>query len=469
MSLSIRAGCTEAIMLIINGKIITWETGNRILEDHAVFIQDGVIQEVGPQASLQARYPDSEQLDAKGQYVMPGNICAHTHFYGAFARGMGIPGPAPKDFPEILKKLWWPLDMALDEQAVRLSALVMLVDAIKHGTTTLIDHHASPDFIDGSLDVIAEAVIQGGVRASLCYEVTDRNGIAGAKAGIRENVRFMKERVGTLTANEPRKHSLLSGSFGLHASLTVSDETLDACRAALPSGVGVHIHVAEDKVDEYDSLGKSGLRVVDRLDKFDLLGPRSIAVHAVHIDAKEMSILAKTGTWVTHQPRSNMNNAVGISKVEDMLRLGIPVCIGTDGFSSTMWEEWKFAYLVHKLWHNDPRRMNGLDVIQMGVYNNAALAHIFCPETSIGVVKPGAYADLILVDYHPFTPMTAGNLPWHILFGFNESMVTTTMVGGKILMKDRALVTLDEERIAAQARELVPSIWANYERYVGKY
>ncbi len=456
-------------MLIVNGKIITWENENRILKDHALYINQGLIQEIQPVSEMIERYPGADILDAKGQYVMPGNICAHTHFYGAFARGMGIPGPAPKDFPEILSKLWWPLDLALDESAVRLSALVMLVDAIKHGTTTLIDHHASPNFIDGSLDVIAEAVIEAGVRASLCYEVTDRNGNKGAKAGIEENVRFLKDWVGSQENGESRKHPLLSGSFGLHASLTVSEETLDACANALPVGSGIHIHVAEHNVDEYDSLGKSGLRVVDRLARHGLLGPRSIAVHAVHVDAKEMTILAETGTWVTHQPRSNMNNAVGVPKVEDMLRLGIPVCIGTDGFPSTMWEEWKISYLVHKLWNSDPRRMNGMDVIQMGIYNNAALAGMFFPEARIGLIEPGAYADLVFVDYHPFTPINEGNLPWHILYGFNESMITTTIVGGEVLMMDREILTLDEKRIAAEARSLVPAIWERYENNIGKY
>jgi putative selenium metabolism protein SsnA len=456
-------------MLITNGKIITWEKENRIVEDHAIYIEHGLIQDVGLETELLAHYPETPILDAKGQYVMPGNICAHTHLYGAFARGMGIPGTAPKDFPEILKKLWWPLDMALDESAVRLSAQVMLVDAIKHGTTTLIDHHASPNFIDGSLDVIAEAVIQAGVRASLSYEVTDRNGPEGAKAGIRENIRFLRERVISDDNKKVRKHPLLSGCFGLHASLTISDETLENCAAVLPSGFGVHIHVAEHPVDQYDSINKSSLRVVDRLEKSGLLGPRSIAVHAVHVDVKEMTILADTDTWVTHQPRSNMNNAVGISQVEDMLRLGIPVCIGTDGFSSTMWDEWKFTYLVHKLWHRDPRRMNGSDVIQMGVYNNAALAKVFFPEAPLGIIEPGAYADLIFVDYHPFTPMSPGNLPWQILFGFNESMITSTIVGGKVLMMDRELLTLDEEQISSEARSLVPSIWAKYETMIGGY
>jgi putative selenium metabolism protein SsnA len=452
-------------MLITNGKLITWEKENRILENQAILIDQGLIKEIGPQDDLLIIHKDVERLDAKGQYVMPGNICAHTHFYGAFARGMGIPGSAPKDFPEILKKLWWPLDLALDEDSIQSSTQVMLVDAIKHGTTTLIDHHASPNFIDGSLDVIAENMERAGVRGSLCYEVTDRNGIDGAKAGINENVRFLRK----CSERKNGKNSLTAGSFGLHASLTVSEATLESCAEALPAGAGIHIHVAEDIVDEVDSLHKSGKRVVDRLNDFGLLGRKSIAVHAVHVDAKEMSILAQTGTWVTHQPRSNMNNAVGISRVEEMIRMGIPVCIGTDGFSSTMWDEWKMTYLIHKLWNGDPRRMNGIDVIKMGVYNNAALTGKFFPGAPIGSILPGAYADLIFVDYHPYTPLTPGNLPWHILFGFNESQITTTIVNGQILMKDRELTTLDEEKIASDAQEIVPEIWKRYEGFVGTY
>jgi putative selenium metabolism protein SsnA len=375
---------------------------------------------------------------------------------------MAIPGPAPKDFPEILSKLWWPLDMALDEDAVRSSALVMLVDAVKHGATTLIDHHASPNSIDGSLDVIAEAVDQAGLRAALCYEVTDRNGEAGAKAGIDENIRF-------LNSDYAKSHPRLAASFGLHASLTLTDATLDACRSALPEDAGFHIHVAEHQSDEYDSLAKSGLRTVDRLHKHDILGPKSIVAHAIHIDAREAALLSDTNTWVTHQARSNMNNAVGAAGVESLLRLGVPVCLGTDGFSSTMWDEWKTVYLLHKIINSDPRRMNGANVMQMGIYNNSALAEMFFPEAPIGVMKPGAQADLIFVDYHPHTPLTTGNLPWHIIFGFNESMVTTTIVAGEILMQNRELLTLDEEKIAAHAREMAPEIWRRYESYVGNY
>jgi putative selenium metabolism protein SsnA len=332
------------------------------------------------------------------------------------------------------------------------------VDAVRHGTTTLIDHHASPNFIDGSLDVIAAAVEQAGVRAALCYEVTDRNGPQGSKAGIAENVRFINK-----LARQPNQR--LAATFGLHASLTLSEETLAACRAAAPEGAGFHVHVAEHEVDQDDSLAKSGLRVVERLHKHGLLGERSIAVHAVHVNEREIQLLAETGTWVTHQPRSNMNNGVGLPPVEAMLRAGVRVGLGNDGFSNAMWEEWKTAFLVHKLWQRDPRRMNGADLVQMAVYNNAALANSLFGR--LGVLEAGAQADLILVDYHPYTPLTAGNLPWQMVFGFHESMVTTTIVGGQVLMRDRKLLTLDEEAISAQARELAPKVWERYRKVQG--
>ncbi len=448
-------------MLITNANIITWETPNRALSNHAILIEGGRIKEIGTTRSLAKKHPKAKTTDANGQYVMPGGICAHTHFYGAFARGMAIPGPAPKDFPEILQKLWWPLDRSLDAEGVRYSALVCLVDAIKHGTTTLIDHHASPNFIDGSLDLIADAVDRSGLRGALCYEVTDRDGVEKANAGINENVRFLRR-----LATNP--HPRLAGTFGLHASPTLSGATLQACRAAVPEGAGFHVHTAEHESDEYDSLQKSNMRAIDRLLKHDILGPNTITAHGVHLDAREMEILKETETWLSHQPRSNMNNGVGVAQIESMLRMGIKVCLGNDGFTNSMWDEWKTAYLLHKIHHRDPRRMGGYDVQQMAIYNNAALAGKFFPEAPIGQIVPGAVADLIFVDYHPFTPLTDGNLPWHIIFGFQQSMVTATMVAGKFLMKDRKLLTLDESEIAARAREIAPRIWKKYEEEVGK-
>ncbi len=442
-------------MLITNARIVTWDSPNRILDNHSILISGDRISDIGPSAKLDPLHPKTKRLDAAGQFVMPGAICAHTHFYSAFARGLGVPEPAPREFPEILAKLWWPLDRALRADDVRYSALVSLVDAIKNGTTTLFDHHASPQVADGSLDIISEAIEKSGVRAVLSYEVSDRNGPSAADAAIKENVRFARR-----LATEPQPR--LAAAFGLHASLTLSGATLQACRSAATEGTGFHVHVAEHESDEYDSLGKTHLRVVDRLHNHEILGPRTIAAHCVHVDSAEIQVLRDTGTWVTHQPRSNMNNGVGAAPIESMQRAGVKVCIGNDGFSNAMWEEWKAAYFLPKVTNRDPRRMDGNRLMEMAIRNGADLAGAFFPSGEIGKIVPGAYADLVLVDYQAPTPVTADNLPWHILFGFQSGMVTATVVAGKVLMKDRQLLTLDEEEIAARARELAPKVWNRY-------
>ena len=448
----------QVSMLIINCRIITWERPNRLLEGYAVYINGQIIQQVGLQAQLLAEYPDEEQVDAGGQLLMPGLICAHTHFYGAYSRGMAIPAPAPADFEQILQKLWWPLDQSLTLHDVRYSTLVCLVDAIRHGTTTLFDHHASPNAIDGSLDVIAEAFAESGLRGVECYEVTDRGGLVKAAAGIRENVRMIQKIKGNDFDGK------LAAIFGLHACLTLSEDTLDHCREAVGPEIGFHIHVAEHQIDEYDSLQKTGLRVVDRLRNHRMIGENSIIAHGVHMDMCEVEQLAETHTWLSHQPRSNMNNAVGIADIDSFMRMGVKVCLGNDGFSNAMWDEYRTCYLAHKLWNKDPQRMNGDSLAEIAFYNNAALAsHFFPKHGKIGVIEEGAQADLILVDYLPFTEMTVDNLPWHIQFGFRDSMVTATMVAGKWLMRDRQLLTLDEKEIAGKTLESSREVWKRYE------
>jgi putative selenium metabolism protein SsnA len=450
-------------MLIHNAKLITWGESNEILENYALLIEGDRIVDMGPSADLLAQNLEDERIDAEGQFVMPGNICAHTHFYGAFARGIAIPGAAPRDFPEILRKLWWPLDKSLTEEDIKYSALISLVDAVKHGTTTLVDHHASPNFIEGSLDSIADTVDQAGLRAVLCYEVTDRDGEEKSRAGIDENLRFIDR-----CRNDTFAEGRIKATFGLHASLTLSDETLEACRQAAGEHKGFHIHVAEHEADEDDSLSKSGLRVVHRLAKHEILGPETIVAHAVHVDQSEIDRLASTETWVTHQPRSNMNNAVGAANIEALRASGVRVALGNDGFSNTMWAEWKAAYLLQKVANRDPRKLSGGELVEIAIDNNASLAAQFFDEALIGQLAIEAYADLIFVDYHPPTPLSAGNLPWHILFGFHESMITTTIVAGRLLMRDRKLLTLDEEQITARSRELAIKVWHRYQSFVPK-
>jgi putative selenium metabolism protein SsnA len=439
-------------LLITHGQIFTLGRQNELITDGAIYIEGDTIAEVGATAALAEKYPAAERLNAAGKIVLPGSICGHTHFYGAFARGMAIPGAPATNFVEILERLWWKLDRALLWDDIRYSALICLVDAIRHGCTTLIDHHASPNAIDGSLDIIADAVKETGLRASLCYEVTDRNGMAGAAAGISENVRFLKR---CLSQPDPQ----LAASFGLHAALTLSDQTLEAsARAAEGLNTGFHIHVAEDKADEDQSLRKYNLRVVERLQTLGILGPRSIAVHCVHLDEYEKDILHESGAWVTHQPRSNMNNAVGLPDVAGLLKRGIKVALGNDGFSNNMFDEMKAAYLAHKLNLRYPQAMPGDAVWQMAYDNNAALSRIFFPKP-LAELRAGAFADIIFLDYAPPTPLTAGNLPWHVIFGVDGAHVTHTIAGGKVLMKDRRLTMLDEAAIMAKARELAVGVW----------
>ena len=446
-------------MIITNGKIVTWGDPNEILEDKALLIKDGLIQEIANETDLKTSHPGEEVVDAQGQLVMPGLICAHTHFYGAFSRGMAIPGEPSRNFQEILANLWWKLDKGLDEEGVKYSALALLADATRYGSTTLFDHHASPNCIDGSLDIEADAVMESGLRASLCYEVTDRDGEEKALAGIRENGRYIS---GVKAGNFS---PMLRAHFGLHASLTVSDETLEKCLAENNGRAGFHSHAAEGIVDQEDSLVKYGKRVVERFADAGILGERTILAHGVHVTPHEIDLLAQSGTWLSHQPRSNMNNAVGVAPVEEMLKQGVKVCLGNDGFSNAMWQEWFFAYLIQKDQQADPRAMNGYDVIKIAIENNSRLATQTWDGLRIGKIEKGAAADLILVDYHPITPMHAGNLPWHILFGFRDGMVTTTIAGGRLLMKDRKLLLLDEAEIATKAREAAIRSWDRVNSY----
>lgn len=445
-------------MLITNGLVVTMGTPNEVIPGGALYVEGERIADLGASSVLEARYPKAERLDAEGRLVMPGLICAHTHFYGAFARGMALPGEPAANFPEILEKLWWRLDKALWPDDVHYSALVCLVDAIRHGTTALIDHHASQHQIEGSLDAIAAAVDKSGVRACLCYEVTDRDGEDAARAGIRENERFIR----LARTRQQQGDTHIAAAFGLHASLTLSADTLERCvDLAGELDAGFHLHVAEDKADVQDSLRRSGLRVVERLKKAGVLGPSTLAAHCVHVDRIECEILLDSGTMVVHNPRSNMNNAVGTADLLWLLHIGIPVGLGNDGFSNNMFTEMSVAYLVHKEATGDPRALPADQVIRMAWDHNARIARTFFPKlgASWGQLAKGAPADVILVDYDPPTPLTAGNLPWHMVFGIDGTGVDTTIVGGTILMHHRQFKTLDEAAIMAKARELAAKLW----------
>ncbi len=430
-----------------NGIVITLGEKNRVLWNATVVTDGELVTAVGESAELKRQFPEAESIDCSGQIVLPGFICTHHHFYSTMARGMSIPGEPAANFIQILERLWWKVDRALLEEDILLSAQLPLIDCIRNGTTTVIDHHASPSMREGSLDQIEKAVRQAGIRASLCYEVSDRNTPAG---GIAENERFIKK-VG-------KGDGQIAAMMGLHASFTLSDATLEKCIGiAKAADVGCHIHVAEDAADREDSLTKYNLPTVKRLDTLGLTGEKSIFVHCVHIDDSEMDILAATNTAVVHNPESNMNNAVGVTPVLKLLKKGVLVGLGTDGMGSDMLAQMRCAYLLHRLANNDPR-VAFLEAPQLLLQNNARIAERQF-SLRLGEIAVGRPADLAILDYQPPTPLNESNFLGHLIFGLVDATVDTTVCRGKILMKGKKILSMDEEHLTARSRELAPQMW----------
>ncbi len=430
-----------------NGIVVTLGEKNRVLWNATVVTDGELVTAVGDSAEMKRRFPEAESVDCSGQIVLPGFICTHHHFYSTMARGMSIPGEPAANFVQILERLWWKVDRALTEEDILLSAQLPLIDCIRNGTTTVIDHHASPSMRDGSLDLIEKAVRQAGIRASLCYEVSDRNTTGG---GVEENERFIKK-VG-------KGDGQIAAMMGLHASFTLSDVTLEQCVViARDAGVGCHIHVAEDAADREDSLAKYNLPTVKRLDKLGLTGEKSIFVHCVHIDDSEMDILAATKTTVVHNPESNMNNAVGVTPLLKLLKKGVLVGLGTDGMGSDMLAQMRCAYLLHRLANHDPR-VAFLEAPQLLLQNNARIAERQF-GLRLGEISEGRPADLAILDYQPPTPLSEANFLGHLIFGLVDATVDTTVCRGKILMKGKKIMSMDEERLAARSRELAPQMW----------
>jgi putative selenium metabolism protein SsnA len=430
-----------------NGIVVTLGQRNQVIWNGSVVIEGEKIVAVGNATDLQKQFPNAEVLDCAGKIVLPGFICAHHHFYSTMARGMTIPGEPASNFVEILERLWWKVDRALLEEDITVSAQIPLIESIRNGTTTVIDHHASPGMRDGSLDLIESAVRQAGIRASLCYEVSDRNVIGD---GIDENERFIKK-IG-------KGDGQIAAMMGLHASFTLSDATLERCVGiAEDAGVGCHIHVAEDLADREDSLNKYGLPVVHRLDKLGASGPKSLFIHCVHIDNEEMDLIAASNTAVVHNPESNMNNAVGVTRLFDLLKRNILVGLGSDGMSSDMLSQMRCAYLLHRLANNDPR-VAFLEAPKLLLENNAKIVERQF-GARLGEIAEGLPADLAILDYQPPTVLNEANFLGHLIFGLVDATVDTTVCRGKILMHGKKLLTMDEERITARSRELAPQMW----------
>ena len=432
------------MLLIGNGRLFTRDEKNSFFENGAVVWTDNTIVEVGDFETLKKKYADAEFIDAKGGVIHPAFINTHEHIYSALARGLSIKGYAPNGFLEILDGLWWTIDRNLDNDLTKLSAEATYLECIKNGVTTIFDHHASFGEISGSLFAIEEAARDFGVRSVLCYEISDRDGKEKAHAAIKENVDFAKHALSL-------KDDFIKGMMGMHASFTISDETMELCRKEKPKEIGYHIHVAEDILDLHRCLKEHGKRIVDRLYDWDVLGEKTLLAHCIYVNPHEMDLIRDTNTMVVHNPESNMGNACGCPPTMEIVHKGILTGLGTDGYTHDMIESWKVANVLHKHHLVDPGAA-WAEVPEMLFQGNARIANRYF-EKKLGVLEKGAAADIIITDYIPPTPMNAGNLNGHMLFGMNGRSVVTTVGNGKILMKNRELQGIDEERCLAKIRE----------------
>lgn len=388
-----------------------------------------------------------EVVDLTGMYIMPGMVNAHTHLYSALSRGMAAPRQSPANFVQILKNIWWKLDESLDEESIYYSALVGSIEAVKLGTTTLVDHHASPNAIVGSLDIIKQAMSEAGLRGVLCYETTDRGGRRRRDAGLVENESFVRRHVGD---------TQFRGTIGAHASFTLNDETLWAIgELAEAYKCGVHIHVAEDKADVRDAK-KRGIDIVRRLKRLGSLTPKSILAHGVHLSRNQLAVIGDSEAWLVHNPRSNMNNAVGYAPLR---WFGNHSAFGTDGFPADMFEESKIGYFRNQESNHKVGFARLPEMLQAG---QKLVSSFFGRD--FGGLDPGSPADLIVLDYHPPTPLTRRNLTGHFLFGMNSGMVRHTMVNGEWRMWNREVIGMDEEVIMSKAQQAAARLWKRMER-----
>ena len=438
------------MLLVGNGKLITRDPALPYVEDGAVVLDGEAVKEVGTLAELKAKYPNAEFVDAKGGVIMPGLINVHTHIYSGLARGLAIEGNNPTNFLEVLEGMWWNIDRHLTLDGTRASAYATVLDCIRDGVTTIFDHHASFCEIPGSLFAIKDVCQELGIRANLCYEVSERDGEEKTRQSIQENADFAK------WAKE-QDDDMIKAMFGGHALFTISDKTFEEMVKANDGMTGFHIHVAEGMNDVYDSLRNYGCRPVNRLLYNGILGEKTMLGHCIHVSPAELDIIKETNTMVCHNPESNMGNAVGCSPVLQMYGKGILIGLGTDAYTHDMLESLKVLLPMQR--HNAALPNVGwCEATGMLFENNAKICSRYFKKP-LGVLKSGAAADVIVMDYKPFTPFSDENIDGHMLFGMMGKNCRTTIINGKVLYKDREFVGIDEERINAWTMEQAKKLW----------
>ncbi|MFV0465508.1 MAG: putative aminohydrolase SsnA [Lachnospiraceae bacterium] len=438
------------MLLIGNGPLITRDIEHPFYANGAVVIQDERILDAGSLEQMKRTYPIAEFHDAAGKLIMPGYLDTHEHIYSAFARGGAIAPVAPNGFLAILNEIWWKLDSHLLLEHTYYSAVMTYLECIRNGVTFVNDHHASYGQIRNSLFRIADAAALLNIRTCLAYEISDRNGIAARNEAITESMEFAD-----YTCKNPS--NMLSSMIGLHASFTLSDETLSICRRENTHNLGYHIHVAEGAEDEMDSQRRYHKSVTRRLVDEEILNSKSVAGHCIHISETDRKLLRDCGVMVVHNPESNMGNAVGTPNILKFFEEGILTGLGTDGYTHDMLESLKVAQILMK--HDQHRSDIGFtEACRMLFLNNAVIAGTILQD-KIGILKKGALADLILVDYTPATPLNEGNMDGHLMFGVQGSMTDTTMINGTFVMKNRKILTADETLLLSECRRSAEDLW----------
>ncbi len=434
-------------LLITNAHVVTLGDDNQVIAGGSVYVEDGNIVDVG-KLDIETLEPD-RTIDAEGRLLMPGLIIAHHHLYSTLARGFTPPGQPATNFDENLRFLWWKLDAALDSDDVYYSALLALMDAVLAGCTTVIDHHASPSCCDGSLEWVERAFKDVGLSGCLCYEVSDRN---KPGEGIEENERYIRK---CIDADDDQ----MAAMFGMHASMTLSDETLDRCaEIGNELNAGFHVHAAEDAIDVEKTRERHGNRVLDRFHERGMTGCNSIFVHGTHLELEEMVLLADTDSMLVSNPESNMNNGLPVSPVLDFLEHGVLVGVGTDGMSSHVISQARAMYMHQRTLHRDPTLAFG-ESCDILLRNNRRIANRLFSNPR-GSIAKGQQADIVVYDYVPFTPLRPDTLFGHLLFGIGFSRAYATIARGKVIVENGDLPQLDENGVRAHCVERASALWS---------
>lgn len=439
-------------ILISEGLIATMNNERRVIDRGYVAISDGLIVDVGV-GDGKDKYIAEDQVDARRRVVIPGLLCAHTHFYGVLLTGSPWFSKIepPTDFQQNLQRIWWALDVFLGYEEAYASALVGSILLARSGVTGFFDNISSPNTIVNVLDYVEKGVNEVGLRGYISFEVTQRRRIEEGFRGLEENIRFIEK-----NNNDPKK--IVKGAIYLHASFTVSDDLIaKAVEYSTKYNALLAIHAEEGLVDVYHNIERYGIRPIERLKKLGFLGPRTHLVHLVNATDDELQIVKETGAHVAHNPMSNMLNAVGVAKVPEMIQLGINVGIGNDGYIFDQFENMRATYLIHKVWRRDPRVITPLQVVEMATVNVAKMFHL---DHVIGSIERGKEADIVIIKpLTPTTPVDSRTIYGHLVNTFSSKDVESVLVRGRFVLRDKRLVNVDEEKAVEYTHRVVEKLW----------